>query len=241
MIMKVKNDLLGYKGLKIIQNTDYFSFSLDSVLLPNFVKIPKNCKNVLDIGTGNAPIPLILTTKTDAEITAIEVQKEIFEMAKETVEINNLGNKIKLINDDVNNIGKYYDCEYFDIILSNPPYFKVAEMSKKNDNIVKANARHELLLNLEQLISISFKYLKNNGVFAMVYRTERLTDVLNVMRKNRIEPKRITMIFPKENLNSNLFLIEGIKNAKHGLKEVNKIIVHDNNGNYTDSVLKYFK
>ena len=84
MIMKVKNDLLGYKGLKIIQNTDYFSFSLDSVLLPNFVKIPKNCKNVLDIGTGNAPIPLILTTKTDAEITAIEVQKEIFEMAKET-------------------------------------------------------------------------------------------------------------------------------------------------------------
>lgn len=239
--MKVQNDLLGYEGLKIIQNTDYFSFSLDSVLLPNFVKIPKKCKNILDIGTGNAPIPLILTTKTKATITAIEVQKEIFEMAKETIEINGVQNQINLLNDDVKNIGKYFKCEYFDVILSNPPYFKVEELSKKNDNIVKANARHELLLNLDQLILIAFKYLKNNGVFAMVYRTERLTDVLNTMRKNRIEPKRITIIFPKENVKSNLFLVEGIKNANYGLMEIKKIVVHDENGNYTDSVLNYFK
>ena len=239
--MKVQNDLLGYQGLKIIQNTDYFSFSLDSVLLPNFVKIPKKCKNILDIGTGNAPIPLILTTKTKATITAIEVQKEIFEMAKETIEINGVQNQINLLNDDVKNIGKYFKCEYFDVILSNPPYFKVEELSKKNDNIVKANARHELLLNLDQLILIAFKYLKNNGVFAMVYRTERLTDVLNTMRKNRIEPKRITIIFPKENVKSNLFLVEGIKNANYGLMEIKKIVVHDENGNYTDSVLNYFK
>ena len=239
--MRVLNDLLGYDGLKIVQDTEFFSFSLDSVLLPNFVKIPKKCKNILDVGTGNAPIPLILTTKTDATITAIEVQKEIYEMAKETVDINNLSDKVKLINDDVNNIGNYYKCEFFDVILSNPPYFKITEMSKKNENIVKANARHEILLKLDQLIKIAFKYLKNDGVFAMVYRTDRLTDVLCTMRSNRIEPKRLTMIFPKAGVKSNLFLIEGIKNAKGGIMELNSLVVHDNNGNYTDSVLKYFK
>lgn len=239
--MRVLNDLLGYDGLKIVQDTEFFSFSLDSVLLPNFVKIPKKSKNILDVGTGNAPIPLILTTKTDATITAIEVQKEIYEMAKETVDINNLSDKVKLINDDVNNIGNYYKCEFFDVILSNPPYFKITEMSKKNENIVKANARHEILLKLDQLIKIAFKYLKNDGVFAMVYRTDRLTDVLCTMRSNRIEPKRLTMIFPKAGVKSNLFLIEGIKNAKGGIMELNSLVVHDSNGNYTDSVLKYFK
>lgn len=239
--MKVQNDLLGYEGLKIIQNTEYFSFSLDSVLLPNFVKLPKNCMNILDIGTGNAPIPLILTTKTDAIITAIEVQKEIYEMAQETIEINGLIDRIKLINDDVNNINKYYKPEHFDVILSNPPYFKVGELSKKNDNLIKAKARHEILLNLEQLIKIAFKYLKNDGVFAMVYRTDRLTDVLTTMRANRIEPKRITIIYPKEGMKSNLFLVEGVKNANHGIKELNSLIVHDNAGNYTAAVLKYFK
>ncbi len=238
--MKVKNDLLGYENLKIIQDTDYFSFSLDSVLLPNFVRIDKKCKRILDIGTGNAPIPLILSTKTKAKIVAIEVQKEIYDMAVETIEMNNLSNQIELINDDVNNIGKYYDSESFDIILSNPPYFKTNNLSKRNDNPIKAIARHEILLNLNQLIQIVAKYLKNDGVFSMVYRTDRMVEVLKVMSENKLEPKRILLIFPKEGKESNLFLVEGVKNARVGLKEVKSLIAHDNSGNYSKEVLKYF-
>lgn len=238
--MRVINDLVGYNNLKIVQDTEFFSFSLDSVLLPNFVTINKACKKILDIGTGNAPIPLILTTRTDASITAIELQKEIYDMANETLRINNLSSRINLINDDVNNIGSYFDAETFDVILSNPPYFKLANMSKKNDVPVKAIARHELKLNLEQLIKISFKYLKNDGVFAMVHRTERLVEILNIMSKNRLEPKRIMMIFPKKGKDSNLFLVEGVKNAKPGIRSLSNLIIHDENGNYSEEVLKYF-
>lgn len=238
--MKVVNDLLGYKNLKIVQDTDYFSFSLDSVLLPNFVTISRNTKNILDIGTGNAPIPMILNYKYNIPIVAFEIQKEIYELACETLKLNNLSEKIRIVNDDIKNISKYYDYESFDVIVSNPPYFKNQNLSKKNDNLIKAIARHELKLNLDDIIRIAYKYLKNDGVLSMVYRTERLTDVLTLMRQNKIEPKRILFIYPKEGKKSNLFLIEGIKNGNYGIKEVQKLIVHDQDGNYTADVIKYF-
>ena len=125
--MKVVNDLLGYDGLKIVQNTEYFSFSLDSVLLANFVTIDKKTKNVLDIGTGNAPIPMILSTKGIKKIFGFEIQPEIFEMAQESLKINSLSEKIQIFNDDIKNISKYFEPEFFDLIVTNPPYFKIHE------------------------------------------------------------------------------------------------------------------
>lgn len=239
--MKVINDLLGYKNLKIVQDTDWFSFSLDSVLLPNFVALNKNVKKILDIGTGNAPIPLILSTKTDAEIYGIEIQKEVYEMARETIELNSLESKIKLINDDVNEIDKYFKPETFDVILSNPPYFKLNGKSKLNEVNTKAIARHEISLTLDQLLTVSSKLLKNKGKFAMVHRVDRLTEILSLMKERNIEPKRIKFIFPKENTTSNLFLVEGVKNANSGIKTINYIIVHTENGKYTEEVMKSFE
>lgn len=238
--MKVVNDLLGYDGLKIVQNTEYFSFSLDSVLLANFVTIDKKTKNVLDIGTGNAPIPMILSTKEIKKIFGFEIQPEIFEMAQESLKINSLSEKIQIFNDDIKNISKYFEPEFFDLIVTNPPYFKIHELSKLNIQKNKAIARHELFLKLEDIISIAFKYLKNNGRFAMVYRTERITEVLSTMQKNKIEPKRITFIFSKEGCSSNLFLVEGMKNSKPGLKSLNYIFTHKSNGEYTDEIKKFF-
>lgn len=238
--MRVVNDLLGYKNLKIVQDTNYFSFSLDSVLIANFATLNKNTKKILDIGTGNAPIPLILTTKTDAQIFGFEIQKEIYDMALESLNLNNNNSQITLINDDIKNIADYFNAEEFDTIITNPPYFKFYEFSKLNIEEKKAIARHEITLDLKSILSISFKYLKNNGNFAMVYRTERLTEVLSLMSEYRLEPKKITFIYPKHDSSSNLFLVEGIKNAKNGLKEVKSLIVHDNNGNYTKEVKKYF-
>lgn len=239
--MKVVNDLLGYKNLKIVQDTSFFSFSFDSVLLPNFVSLNNSVKNILDIGTGNAPIPLILSRKTNANIYAIEIQKEVYDLAKETLEINNLDNRINLINDDVKNLNKYFKNEFFDVITCNPPYFKYEKTSKLNDVNIKSIARHEIKLDLDSLMNISFKYLKNNGILAMIHRTDRLAEILSVMRSNRIEPKRILFIYPKIGKFSNLFLVEGVKNANSGIISVDQLIAHNPDGSYTADVLKYFE
>lgn len=238
--MKVINDLLGYENLKIVQDTDFFSFSLDSVLLPNFFTYDNSVNKILDIGTGNAPIPLILSKKTNSKIYAIEIQKDLYDLAKETLEINKLDERITLINDDINNFEKYFKHGEFDVILCNPPYFKVNNNSRKNEVIQKAIARHELMLNLEQLLRISNKLLKNSGRFAMVYRTERITEVLCMMSKYNLEPKRILLVFPKPGTSSNLFLVEGVKNAKPGIKTLNYLIAHDEKGNYTEKVRNFF-
>lgn len=239
--MKVKNYLLGYKDLYIYQDTESFNFSLDSVLLPNFVTLNKNISQIIDIGCGNAPIPLILSTKTEAYITGVEIQKNIALLAQESVTTNNLENKINIINADINDLYKNLQSDYFDVITCNPPFFKVSSDSKLNDSDAKTIARHEIKLNLDELFNISKKILKNNGVIAIVHRPDRLVDIICSMRKYNIEPKKIRFVYPKAGKEANMLLIEGRKNGKPGLKIMENLIVHDKFGNYTKEVLKYFE
>ena len=236
--MKVTNYLLGYKNLKIIQDPEMFSFSLDSVLLPNFITINKNINKVLDIGTGNGPIPLILSTKTKAQIIGIEIQEEVSNMAKESIKINNLEKQITIINNDIKN--EPFENESFDIITCNPPYFAVEKDSKFNKNDYKTIARHEINLNLDELFKIAKKILKNNGIIGLVHRPERLIDILQTMRKYNIEPKKIRFIYPKKNKEANILLIEGKKNGNKGLKVLPPLYSHNEDGTYTEEIIKYF-
>lgn len=238
--MKVINDLLNYNNLKIVQDDNYFNFSLDSVLLPNFVKINKNTKNILDLGCGNAPITMILSTMTDAELYGIELQKEIYDLAMESLKINKLDNRIKIINDNIKNLDKYFKLNTFDVIVSNPPYFKIDEKSNVNECIQKTIARHEIEITLSDLVSVAKRYLNNNGTFAIVHRTDRLIEIIEEFRKNNIEPKRMRLIYPKEGKESNMVLIEGRKNGKPGLKILSPLYVHDENGNYRDEIKAMF-
>lgn len=239
--MEVVNYLLGYKNLKIVQNTDMFNFSLDSVLLPNFVTLNKNTAKILDIGCGNAPIPLILSTKTSAKIIGVEIQKDVYELALKTVKMNDLEKQIEIINDDINNMYTYFETESFDTVVCNPPYFKVATTPNLNSIEYKTIARHEIKLNLEQIISIAKKVLKNNGNIAMVHRPERLSDIITIMRKNNIEPKRIRFVYPKETKEANILLIEGVKNGRPGLKILPPLYSHDVRGEYSKQIKKYFE
>lgn len=239
--MEVVNYLLGYKNLKIVQNTDMFNFSLDSVLLPNFVTLKKNTAKILDIGCGNAPIPLILATKTSAKIIGVEIQKDVYELALKTVKMNDLEKQIEIINDDINNIYTYFETESFDTVVCNPPYFKVATTPNINTIEYKTIARHEIKLNLEQIINIAKKVLKNNGNIAMVHRPERLSDIITIMRKNNIEPKRIRFVYPKETKEANILLIEGVKNGRPGLKILPPLYSHCENGEYSKQIKKYFE
>lgn len=239
--MEEVNRLLNYKKIKIVQNTDWFKFSIDSVLLSNFVRIKKNTINIIDFCTGNAPIPLILSAKTNAKIIGVEMQKEIYNLAKKSIEMNNLQDRIELLNMDVKDIANEYESDSFDLITCNPPYFKLKDSSIINHNDIKSIARHEIYINLNDIFKVARKILKNNGTIAIVHRTDRLIDIINCMKKNNIEPKRLQLVYPKKGKESNIVLIEGTKNGKSSLKVLPPIYVHDENGNYLEEIKKMFE
>ncbi len=239
--METINDLLEINNLKIYQNDDWFKFSLESVLLPNFVTLNLRIKNIIDLCTGNAPIPLILSTKTKANIIGVEIQKDIYNLAKKSVEINKLDNKITLINDNLNNLKEYYEGDTFDIVTVNPPYFPNIKTSLKNDDVHKTIARHEVYTNLDEIVKISLYLLKNGGYLDLVHQTNRFFDVIDILKKYNFSIHKIQLIYPKEDKESNLFMIEAVKNGKCGVKFLKPMYVHNNDGTYKEEILKMFK
>ena len=237
----VKNYLLGYDDMYIYQDDEMFNFSLDSVLLANFVTLNKKSNKIMDIGCGNAPIPLIMSTRTNASITGVEIQKEVYDLAVKSVKENNLEKQIEIINKDINELYKELESDSLDVITCNPPYFKYSETSNINDSKYKVIARHELMLDVSRLLKISKKLLKNNGILAIVHRPERLLDILLEMKENNIEPKRIQLVYPSKDKEANILLIEGAKNGNPGLKILPPIYAHDEDGNYTEQVKRYFE
>lgn len=239
--MKVQNSLLNYQNLKIIQNSEMFKFSLDSILLPNFITINKNIKTILDIGCGNAPIPLILSTMTKAKIIGVEIQTEVAKLGKESIKINHLEDQITIINDDINTLSNKWSTNTFDIITCNPPFFKIYKNSNLNQNLYLTKARHEINLTLEQLVKISSKLLKNKGILGIVHRPERLIEIIMLLKKYNLEPKKIQFVYPKIEKESNMILVEAVKNGNGGLKIKKPLIVHKSNGEYTDEMKNYFE
>lgn len=211
----VKNDLFDYKNRYIYQDKDGFKFSLDSILIAEYPYVKDNLK-ILDMCSGNAAIPLIISTKTKSNIVAFEIQEEIAALAKKSVELNGLENQIEVINDDVNNIANYFNKEYFDIIVCNPPYFK-NNSSIHNKEEIKAIARHEIKINLEQIFKISFDYLKNNGILYMSHRADRLDEIINIATKYNLNVKELILVQTK-NSDISMILVKCIKNSKNGIK-----------------------
>ena len=233
-------DDLEFEGLKIIQNNNWFKFGIDSVLLSDFSKSIKNNSTVLDIGTGTGIISILLSKKINAKkIVGIEIQSKIADMAKRSVALNNLENKIEIINDNIKNIENYFSNNYFDSIVTNPPYQK-NNTGLKSESREKLISKHEIECNLEDIIKKSYKILKNKGEFYMVHRSERLADIICIMRENKIEPKEIRFVYPKINEKPNLILIKGIKNAKEFLKVQKPLIIYNENGKYTNEILEIY-
>lgn len=239
-VENVINDLVGYDSLKIVQNSNYFNFSLESVMIPRFCVLKNNMK-IIDFCTGNAPIPMILSTLTDSNIIGVELQKEIYNLAVQSIKINNLEDRITLLNMNVLDIFNVYETDSFDLITCNPPYFRVNEFSNLNNNMIKSIARHEIEIKLEDICRISKKLLKNNGSLVLVHRTDRLSEIINMLLKYNLQPKRIRFLYPKELENSNLVLIDARKNGNIGLKVLPPLICHNMDGSYTKEVLDMFR
>lgn len=215
-----------------------FNFSLDTVLLANFCTITKDVKKIVDFGTNNAAIPLILSRRTNKPIIGVEIQKEAVELAKKNITLNNLDDQIEIVHSDIKEFVNY--SIKVGLVVCNPPFFKVDEDSNLNDNEFLTIARHEIKINLEEIIKSAAKILDNRGKFAMVHRPQRMIEILNLMQKYDIEPKRIKFVYPKYNKESHILLVEGIYKGKKGLKIEPPLYAHNDDGSYSDEVKKMF-
>lgn len=233
-------DDLELNNLKIIQNNNGFCFGIDSVLLSDFAKDIRNNSKVIDLGTGTGILGILLCAKTNLDkIYGIEIQKEVSEMAKRSIILNNLEDKFEIINDNIKNLNKYFEDNTFDAIVSNPPY-KKDNTGIKNESEQKLISRHEITASLEDFVSISSIMLKNNGSLYIVHRPERLSDLLYLLRKYHLEPKRLRMVQSYNDSNPKLVLVKATKNAKSFLNIEKPLIVYHHDGTYTDEIFKIY-
>lgn len=231
---------LQFKNLKIIQNKKGFCFGIDSILLSDFAKEIKEGAKVVDLGTGTGIIATLLCGKTKLkEVIGIEKQKEVYEMAQKSIKINQLESKFKILNKDIMEVTEILEKSTFDVIVTNPPYKKKGT-GLKNEEEKKIIARHETTATLEDFIRISKDLLKDKGEFYMVHKPERLVDILNSMRKYKIEPKILRFVYADQKSEPKLMLIKGIRNAKSFLKIQNNLYIYDENGKYTEEINKIY-
>lgn len=233
-------DDLQLNNFKIIQNKDGFCFGIDAVLLSDFAKNIKNNSKVLDLGTGTGIISILLCGKTNLKkIIGVEVQKEVYDIACRNSELNNLQDKFEVINENIIDLVNIYEKNSFDVIVTNPPY-KKKNTGILNDEEKKLISRHEILADLEDFINISNKMLKDKGEFYMIHRPERIVDIFELMRKYKIEPKEVRMVFSDKNNSPKMVLIKGVKNGKKFLKFRENLYIYKKDGNYTDEILKIY-
>lgn len=233
-------DELELNNLKIIQKIDGFCFGIDSVLLSDFARKIKNNSKVLDLGTGTGILGILLCAKTNLkQITGIEIQKDIADMATRSIQLNNLQGKFDILNCNIKDIDKLLKIDSYDAIVTNPPY-KKPNSGKINENKTKLISRHEIEANLDDFIRISFKMLKDKGTLYMVHRAERIVDILSTMRKYKMEPKRIRFVYSNKNSESKLVLLEATKNAKPFVKIERPLYVYNENGDYTQELLQIY-
>ena len=238
MDVKIKDteriDDIQLKGLRLIQDTTGFCFGVDAVLLANFAKVKRGA-SVVDLGTGTGIIPILIAGKSEAkEIIGVEIQEEVYEMASRSVLLNDLQDRIKIINGDIKVIDKTLEVNKFDVVTSNPPYMH--DNGIKNPNDKKAISRHEVKCNLEDVIRSASRLLKDMGKFYMIHRPTRLIEIITLARQYKLEPKQIQFIHPKQGKAPNIMLVQFTKGGRPDLKILDPLYVYDEYGNYTKEI-----
>jgi len=229
------DDLLTHQ-LYIIQSPEVFSFSLDAVLLARFAGVPPRGR-ILDLCAGNGVIPMLLTTRTDATIDAVEIQPRLADMAERSVKLNGLSGKIRVVEADLRE-WKPEDGLY-DAVTVNPPYLPLGSGERK-ENIHQAMARHEIGCTLEDVVAACARNVKAGGRVSMVHRPSRTADLIDLMRRYRIEPKRIRFVHPRRESEANMILIEGTLGGKPEARLLPPLIVYEEDGEYTPELLAVF-
>ncbi len=228
-------DDLQRNGLKIIQDTGRFCFGMDAVLLSGFANA-KPGEKVLDMGTGTGILPLLMSAKTEAEhFSALEIQPESADMARRSVAMNSLEEKIDIVTGDIKEASRVFGKASFDVVTVNPPYM-TAGHGEKNPEDAKAIARHEILCTLEDVVREAAAVLKTNGRIYMVHKPFRLAEIISVMQKYRLEPKELRVVYPYVDKEPNMVLIAAVKGGKSGINVDRPLIIYKEKDVYTDEI-----
>lgn len=241
MVQLIGDERLDYllaEKMRIIQSPSVFSFSLDAVLLAKFVYVPIQKGNLLDLCSGNGVIPLFLSLRTKGMITGVEIQERLFNMAIRSIELNGLSDRLHMIHGDLKEMPKRLGFGKYDVVTCNPPYFTTPAKGEINENEHLAIARHEILCTLEDAVHASSELVKQGGKVAFVHRSGRLIDIISLMRKYKLEPKRVQFVYPKSGKEANTLLIEAIKGGKPDLKILPPLIVYQDDNEYTSEMRK---
>lgn len=232
-------DDLQCNGYHLIQNPEKFCFGLDAVLLSDFARVAQGEK-VLDMCTGTGIVPILMAAKTKAEsFIAIEIQSECVDMAKRSVELNDLENRVEIIEGDIKYIEDYVVKSSMDAVTCNPPYM-IEKHGIINEADSKTIARHEIMCSLEDVISAAAKSLKSGGNFYMVHRPFRLTEILVMLTKYKLEPKRLRFVYPYVDKEPNMVLIEAKRGGKSRVTVEKPLIVYESVGKYTEEIYRIY-
>lgn len=228
-------DDLQRNGYRIIQNPEKFCFGMDAVLLSGFVRVKKGAQ-VLDLGTGTGIIPILLEAKTEAaHLTALEIQEESADMARRSVRLNGLEAKIDVVTGDIKEADKLFKAASFDVVTCNPPYM-IGQHGLANPDEPKAIARHEILCTLEDVVRNAAKLLKTGGSFFMVHRPFRLAEIITLMTRYKLEPKRMQLVYPYVDKEPNMVLIEGCRGGRPQMTVEKPLIVFKAPNVYMDEI-----
>lgn len=228
-------DELQRNGYRIIQNPERFCFGMDAVLLSGFARAKKQ-ERCLDLGCGNGIIPILMEAKTEGKhFTGLEIQPESAYMAKRSVALNGLQDRIDIVEGDIKDASKIFGASSFHVVTTNPPYM-TAQHGLTNLYEAKTIARHEVLCNLEDIIRESARLLMPGGRFYMVHRPFRLAEIISLMVQYRMEPKRMRLVYPYVDREPNMVLIEGLRGGKSRMTVEKPLIVYKEPGKYTDEI-----
>ena len=232
-------DDLQRNNYKIIQHAGRFCFGMDAVLLSGFAKI-KPGSRVLDMGTGTGIIPILLEAKTEGKhFTGLEIQEESADMARRSVAVNGLSHKIDIVVGDIKEASSIFAASSFDAVVTNPPYM-INEHGLVNPAEEKAIARHEIKCTLEDVVREGAKVLKPSGHFFMVHRPYRLAEIFVVLKKYKLEPKRMKLVHPYTDKEPSMVLIEACKGGKPSLKVEPPVIIYKEDGTYSDEITEVY-
>ncbi|MBQ6320524.1 MAG: tRNA1(Val) (adenine(37)-N6)-methyltransferase [Lachnospiraceae bacterium] len=222
-------------GFKIIQNTEKFCFGMDAVLLSGYASIRRQDK-VLDLCTGNGIIPILLAAKTGADrIVGIEIQRDIADLAKRSVEANDLSDRVNILCADIKDAEEYYQAGAFDAVTCNPPYM-IDNHGIKNPDSPKAIARHEILCTFDDVARVASRMLKPGGRMFLIHRPFRLTEIFETLTKYSLEPKRMKLVYPYVNREPNMVLIEAGLGGRRRLTVERPLIVYESPNCYTKEI-----
>ncbi len=232
-------DELQRNGYVIIQDPKRFCFGMDAVLLSGFAQV-KSGERALDLGTGTGIIPILLEAKTSGtHFTGLEIQQESADMAKRSVRLNKLESKIEIVSGDIKDASRIFGASSFHVVTVNPPYM-IGNHGLQNNLDAKTIARHEILCTLEDIMRESTKLLLPKGRFYMVHRPFRLSEIMCVMTKYGIEPKRMRLVYPYIDREPNMVLIEGLRGGKPRMTVEKPLIVYQAQGVYTDEIIEWY-